>query len=84
MEHLKQISQLAKQKSNKNGRPSKEKDVIIWRMQHPLGTKAECIRETGISKKTVYKYWAAAQSNETLDQSCLSASVISKKLGNSR
>ena len=27
---------------------------------------------------------AAVQSNETLDQSCLSASVISKKLGNSR
>ena len=68
MEHLKQISQLAKQKSNKNcGRPSKEKDVIFWRTQHPLGTKAECIRETGISKPTVYKYWAVAASNETLD-----------------
>ena len=67
MEHLKQISQLAKQKSSKNGRPSKEKDVIIWRMQHPLGTKAQCIRETGISKTTVYKYWSAVQPNDTLD-----------------
>ena len=67
VEHLKQISQLAKRKGNKNGRPSKEKDVVIWRMQHPSGTKAECIRETGISKSTVYKYWAAAQSDETLD-----------------
>ena len=66
MEHLKQISQLAKQ-SSKNGRPSKEKDIITWRIQHPLGTKAECIKETGISKKTVYKYWAAVPSNKTLD-----------------
>lgn len=40
------------------GRPSKEEEVIQWRQQHPSGSKAACIKETGISKKTVYKYWS--------------------------
>jgi len=40
------------------GRPTKEAEVKRWRQQHPDGTKAECIKETGISKPTVYKYWS--------------------------
>lgn len=39
------------------GRPTKESIVTEWRQQHPNGTKAQCIRETGISKPTVYKHW---------------------------
>lgn len=39
------------------GRPSKEAEVKKWQKQNPQGTKAECIKQTGISKKTVYKYW---------------------------
>lgn len=39
------------------GRKTKEKEVKEWRQQNPNGKKADCIRETGISKKTVYKYW---------------------------
>lgn len=39
------------------GRPTKEAEVKEWRRQHPDGSKAECVRETGISKPTVYKYW---------------------------
>ena len=39
------------------GRPTKEAEVKRWRQQHPDGSKAECIKETGISKPTVYKYW---------------------------
>lgn len=40
------------------GRPTKKAEVKQWRQQHPDGTKAECIEETGISKPTVYKYWS--------------------------
>ena len=40
-----------------NGRKSQSEKVIQWRVDHPEGIKAECIRETGLSKPTVYKYW---------------------------
>ena len=42
---------------NKEGRPSKEYIVKEWRSNHPDGKKAECIRDTGLSKPTVYKHW---------------------------
>ncbi len=42
---------------NGNGRHSKIEVVKLWRMDNPNGTKAECIRETKLSKKTVYKWW---------------------------
>lgn len=42
---------------NKDGRPLKEKIVLDWRKQNPGGRKVDCIRETGLSKPTVYKYW---------------------------
>ena len=41
----------------RNGRKSKESVVTDWILHHPEGTKADCIRETGLSKPTVYKYW---------------------------
>ena len=44
-----------------NGRPkgSGEKSKIVeeWQRQHTDGKKADCIRETGLSKPTVYKWW---------------------------
>lgn len=40
-----------------DGRPPKDKEVIEWRQQNPNGRKIDCIRETGLSKSTVYKYW---------------------------
>lgn len=40
-----------------NGRPSAEQKVREWRETHPEGKKADCIRETGLSKPTVYKWW---------------------------
>lgn len=47
-----------------NGRPkgsgTAEKTVREWRMLHPEGRKADCIRETGLSKPTVYKWWEKA------------------------
>lgn len=39
------------------GRPTKAAAVKEWRQQNPNGSKADCIKETGISKPTVYKHW---------------------------
>lgn len=41
----------------KEGRPSKENVVKEWRQQNPNGRKIDCIKDTGLSKTTVYKYW---------------------------
>lgn len=45
------------------GRKSKESVVKEWQQQHPNGTKAECIAETGLSKSTIYKYWISTEFN---------------------
>lgn len=42
------------------GRPDKQKIVQQWRAEHPDGKKADCIRDTGLTKPTVYKWWAKA------------------------
>ena len=42
---------------NKDGAPTKQQIVLDWKAEHPDGRKADCIRETGLSKKTVYKWW---------------------------
>ena len=42
-----------------NGRKSKGPIVQEWRLNNPEGKKADCIRDTGLSKPTVYKYWGA-------------------------
>lgn len=39
------------------GRKPKAEAVILWRAGHPNGTKAACVRDTGLSKPTVYKHW---------------------------
>lgn len=39
------------------GRPSMEHVVKEWRRNHPNGRKIDCIRETGLSKPTVYRWW---------------------------
>lgn len=47
---------------NKNGRPkgsgTAQAKVIQWQREHPNGKKADCIRDTRLSKKTVYKWWS--------------------------
>ena len=40
-----------------HGRKSKQDIVEQWQQAHPNGRKADCIKETGLSKPTVYKYW---------------------------
>lgn len=39
------------------GRPDKQQIVKEWRASHPEGRKADCIRDTGLSKPTVLKWW---------------------------
>ena len=46
-----------------NGRKTKASEVISWRLEHPEGTKAECIKDTGLSKPTVYRHWNAKPAN---------------------
>lgn len=42
---------------NKDGRPTKQQIVKEWQRQNPAGKKADCIRQTGLAKHTVYKWW---------------------------
>lgn len=48
---------------NRDGRPvgalEKEKWNLFceWKKANPTGSKYKCIKETGLSKMTVYKYW---------------------------
>ena len=51
-EDLKMIGELVKE-----GRPSKKEVVREYLKEHIEATKAEVIRETGLSKPTVYKYY---------------------------
>ena len=46
---------------NKDGRPDKQKIVEEWRKSHPDGKKVDCIRDTGLSKPTVYKWWSVGE-----------------------
>lgn len=40
-----------------NGRPDKAQQVFDYRAEHREAKKADCIRETGLAKMTVYKWW---------------------------
>lgn len=39
------------------GRPNVQKIVQDWRKNNPDGKKSDCIKATGLSKPTVYKWW---------------------------
>ena len=56
---LKEAGELAAE-----GRPSKKDTVIMWRRMNENGTIAECIKETGVSRSTAYKYWNGAEEHE--------------------
>lgn len=43
------------------GRPDKQSIVKEWYAAHPNGSKNACMRDTGLSKPTVYKWWPASQ-----------------------
>ncbi|MCR5586102.1 MAG: hypothetical protein K6F77_01035 [Lachnospiraceae bacterium] len=52
---------------NKKGRPNKRKVVEKWQKANPKGKKAQCIRETGVDRKTVTKYWKSDVPNIELE-----------------
>ena len=42
------------------GRPigsDKSEIIKVWRQKNPNGKKSDCIKQTGLSKPTVYKWW---------------------------
>ena len=41
------------------GRNSKKVVVNQWQLDNPNGRKIDCVRETGLSKPTVLKWWSA-------------------------
>ena len=45
----------------RDGRPSAEMVVVEWRRKNPDGKKADCIRQTDLSKPTVYKWWKSIE-----------------------
>lgn len=55
-EDLKVIGEIINEGRPK-GSGTAEKTVKQWQQEHPGGKKADCIRETGLSKPTVYKWW---------------------------
>lgn len=63
--HAKQLKKQAG--AIKEGRPSKAAIVKEWREMHAKGTKAECIRETGLAKNTVYKHWEGGKGFQKRD-----------------
>lgn len=65
---------------NKKGRPTVEQTVREWREHHPDGRKAECIRETGLSKPTVYKWWGMVEHGTDLNE-IRQARLISDRSG---
>ena len=46
-----------------NGRKSSQEIVQAWRKEHPEGTPKDCIKETGLDKNTVYKWWGSNLAN---------------------
>lgn len=42
---------------NMTGAPTKQEAIKLYREGHPEAKKADCIRDTGLSKPTVYKWW---------------------------
>lgn len=46
-----------------NGRKNKAELVLQWRQANPDGSKADCIRDTGLTRPTVKKWWDAALLN---------------------
>lgn len=41
----------------KGGRKSKEDIVKAWQKKNPTGRQIDCIKDTGLCKTTVWKYW---------------------------
>lgn len=60
-EHLKIASYIQSEvKGQKNWRykpPVRKEDVLSWKKEHPSGKICDCVKDTGLSRSTVNKYW---------------------------
>lgn len=68
--HVEYMNSIRKFKVQENecsagGRPSKEKIVKKWQELNPRGTKYQCIKDTKLSKHTVYRWWDDNIKNNT-------------------
>ena len=57
LNHMNEFRRSIGEDFDKGGRPSAEQTVQQWQQKNPNGKKAQCIKETGLSKPTVYKWW---------------------------
>lgn len=53
----------------KGGRKSKQEEVTEWRLHHPEGSKADCVRDTGLSRSTVHRHWEPSSGDQFLPYS---------------
>lgn len=62
-DHLEVCRLIKKQKARKgelqnpDGRPSKQGEVRLWRLKHPNGKIIDCIKDTGMARATIKKWW---------------------------
>ncbi len=75
---LKELGEM-KAEGRPKGSGTKAEAVKEWRSAHPDGTKAECIRDTGLSKPTVYRWWDDMQLTE--EQKKLGAEIMTNPDG---
>lgn len=68
-EHLKRARHMRELSTYENvGRPKgSDKSSIVkeWREKNPNGKKCDCIKETGLTKPTVYKWWNQQEPTKT-------------------
>ena len=66
--------------TDNNGRPKGSgtacNKVQEWRKAHPDGRKVDCIRETGLSKKTVYKWWEYEEERQVFYESDITPEFV--------
>lgn len=55
----KKMKELGIAMNSPDGRPKMKEIVKRWKKENPNGKKADCIRDTGLTKPTVYKWWDA-------------------------
>lgn len=63
---------------NKEGAPEKRKIVIDYLLKHPEAKKADVIRDTGLSKPTVYKYYDEFQKGTPEVEECMEKLIKEK------
>lgn len=70
---------------NKEGRPKgsslQKKIVEEWCIAHPDGRKVDCIRETGLSKPTVYRWWTTKAKRNAEYLAMLDKSIAEAEAG---